>query len=225
MHWCCWSCPHRLAHRSARRSASRRLRDRRKGPVGHSRFAQLHGVDDPAVRQLRRPGRHWPTRGCSAAAGRAHPALVQRGSHPPFIERHPDLTYEHLHRWVFDPDEHVRRLVSEGTRPRLPWAPRLRRLIADPTPNIDLLDLLVDDPSPTSDAPSPTTSTTSPRTTPTSLSTSPTDGCREATAPPGPSAAGCAHSSSKATLEHSRFWASRRTPTSGSPRSPSTGTP
>jgi 3-methyladenine DNA glycosylase AlkC len=66
----------------------------------------------------------------------------------PFIERHPDLTRQHLHRWVTDPDEHVRRLVSEGTRPRLPWAPQLRGLIADPGPNIELLDQLVDDPSP-----------------------------------------------------------------------------
>jgi hypothetical protein len=37
----------------------------------------------------------------------------------PFIERHPDVTYAHLRRWVSDPDEHVGRLVSEGTRPRL----------------------------------------------------------------------------------------------------------
>jgi 3-methyladenine DNA glycosylase AlkC len=65
----------------------------------------------------------------------------------PFIERHPDLTYRHLREWVRDPDEHVRRLVSEGTRPRLPWAPQLRGLIEDPTPNLDLLGALVDDPS------------------------------------------------------------------------------
>lgn len=64
-----------------------------------------------------------------------------------FIERHPEVTYEHLRRWTRDPDEHVRRLVSEGTRPRLPWAPQLRSLIADPTPNLELLDKLVDDPS------------------------------------------------------------------------------
>jgi 3-methyladenine DNA glycosylase AlkC len=41
----------------------------------------------------------------------------------------------------------VRRLVSEATRPRLPWAAQLRRLMADPTPNIELLEGLVDDPS------------------------------------------------------------------------------
>jgi len=64
-----------------------------------------------------------------------------------FIHRHPDLTYAHLRRWVDHPDEHVRRLVSEGTRPRLPWAPRLRQLVADPGPSVELLDRLVDDPS------------------------------------------------------------------------------
>ena len=66
----------------------------------------------------------------------------------PFIARHHALTYEHLRRWSADDDEHVRRLVSEGTRPRLPWAPRLGALVADPTPNLPLLDALADDPSP-----------------------------------------------------------------------------
>jgi len=65
-----------------------------------------------------------------------------------FIERHPDLTYEYLRRWAHDDDEHVRRLVSEGTRPRLPWAAQLRGLVADPSPNLPLLDVLVTDPSP-----------------------------------------------------------------------------
>jgi 3-methyladenine DNA glycosylase AlkC len=49
--------------------------------------------------------------------------------------------------WIDDPDEHVRRLVSEGTRPRLPWATRVPCLSADPGPGLALLDRLVDDPS------------------------------------------------------------------------------
>jgi hypothetical protein len=40
----------------------------------------------------------------------------------------------------------VRRLVSEGTRPRLPWAPRLRAFQNDPRPVLELLELLKDDP-------------------------------------------------------------------------------
>jgi 3-methyladenine DNA glycosylase AlkC len=65
----------------------------------------------------------------------------------PFIETHPEVTMGHLQRWVTDPDEHVRRLVSEGSRPRLPWAPQLRQFIADPAPTLPLLDLLFDDES------------------------------------------------------------------------------
>ena len=65
----------------------------------------------------------------------------------PFIERHPESTFRYLHQWTGHPDEHVRRLVSEGTRPRLPWAPVLRGLIDDPSPSIALLDRLFDDDS------------------------------------------------------------------------------
>jgi 3-methyladenine DNA glycosylase AlkC len=64
-----------------------------------------------------------------------------------FLERHPARTLARLRRWAKDPSEHVRRLVSEGTRPRLPWAPRLREFQRDPRPVLELLELLKDDPS------------------------------------------------------------------------------
>ncbi|WP_299042492.1 DNA alkylation repair protein [uncultured Tateyamaria sp.] len=62
----------------------------------------------------------------------------------PFLNRWPDETLARLASWVADDNYHVRRLVSEGTRPRLPWArkveltlgqtlPLLDRLQADPT--------------------------------------------------------------------------------------------
>lgn len=47
--------------------------------------------------------------------------------------------------WVYDPSRHVRRLVSEGTRPRLPWGMRLPALISDPAPILPLLEALRDD--------------------------------------------------------------------------------
>ena len=50
-----------------------------------------------------------------------------------------------LREWATDANPHVRRLVSEGTRPRLPWAPRLPAFIADPTPCLLLLELLFRD--------------------------------------------------------------------------------
>lgn len=63
-----------------------------------------------------------------------------------FLEKHPEKTLARLREWTADPSHHVRRLVSEGTRPRLPWAPRLRAFQRDPRPVIELLDLLKDDP-------------------------------------------------------------------------------
>ena len=65
----------------------------------------------------------------------------------PFLEQHREATLVRLEAWTEDPDEHVRRLVSEGTRTRLPWASRLRDFQRDPTPVIDLLERLRDDPS------------------------------------------------------------------------------
>jgi 3-methyladenine DNA glycosylase AlkC len=59
-----------------------------------------------------------------------------------YIDRYPDQTVERLHTWATDDNVHVRRLVSEGTRPRLPWAPRLRRFQEDPRPVIELLEIL-----------------------------------------------------------------------------------
>lgn len=47
--------------------------------------------------------------------------------------------------WVTDPDHHVRRLASEGTRPRLPWAMRLPKLVRDPAPILPILEALIDD--------------------------------------------------------------------------------
>jgi 3-methyladenine DNA glycosylase AlkC len=52
-----------------------------------------------------------------------------------------------LHEWCNDPNPHIRRLVSEGIRPRLPLAGRIKRFQKDPKPVIELLDKLKDDSS------------------------------------------------------------------------------
>jgi 3-methyladenine DNA glycosylase AlkC len=78
-------------------------------------------------------------------------ALTQRHSAEwavrPFIERHPDLAFATLADWCDDASAHVRRLVSEGSRPRLPWGAQLKSLIRDPSPTLPLLRRLQDDPS------------------------------------------------------------------------------
>jgi 3-methyladenine DNA glycosylase AlkC len=65
----------------------------------------------------------------------------------PYIARHPERVLSVLRAWTKDPSPHVRRLVSEGTRLRLPWAPRVAWLDANPERVLALLELLKDDPS------------------------------------------------------------------------------
>lgn len=62
-----------------------------------------------------------------------------------FLIKEPKRTLSVLKKWTSDPSEHVRRLVSEGTRPRLPWAMRLPKFVEDPTPILPLLETLKDD--------------------------------------------------------------------------------
>jgi 3-methyladenine DNA glycosylase AlkC len=64
-----------------------------------------------------------------------------------YIERDPERTFSFLERWTRDDNAHVRRLVSEGTRLRLPWASRVAWLDANPERVLELLELLKDDPA------------------------------------------------------------------------------
>ena len=51
----------------------------------------------------------------------------------PFLAADTDRALRIMERWTASADEHVRRLASEGARPRLPWAGRVPALKADPT--------------------------------------------------------------------------------------------
>ncbi|PCI43210.1 MAG: DNA alkylation repair protein, partial [Proteobacteria bacterium] len=62
-----------------------------------------------------------------------------------FLLKSPDKTLRTMKIWTKDCDKHVRRLASEGSRPRLPWAMQLPAFIDDPTPVLELLELLKDD--------------------------------------------------------------------------------
>jgi 3-methyladenine DNA glycosylase AlkC len=52
-----------------------------------------------------------------------------------------------MQTWAFDKNEHVRRLSSEGCRPRLPWSFQLKALVDDPSPVMPILENLKSDPS------------------------------------------------------------------------------
>lgn len=99
----------------------------------------------------------WPVGEFIARRGIDHPERALRALHAltqrftaefairPFIVAHPELSLRTLSEWTGDPSAHVRRLVSEGSRPRLPWGLRLKALVADPTPTLPLLETLQDD--------------------------------------------------------------------------------
>lgn len=63
-----------------------------------------------------------------------------------FLLRDPKRTLARLLEWTHDSSPHVRRLCSEGSRPRLPWAVRIPSFIADPRPVLPILEALKDDP-------------------------------------------------------------------------------
>ena len=62
----------------------------------------------------------------------------------PFIDAHREVTLARLEAWTKDGNYHVRRLVSEGTRPRLPWA---RNISLPPEVPLRFLDALHGDPT------------------------------------------------------------------------------
>ncbi len=103
--------------------------------IGHNFIAiwpcahvAAHGLDQPALAlpALRDLTRH----------GSAEFALR------PFLARDLAGTLAVLREWAAADDEHVRRLASEGSRPRLPWGGALQALVADPSPTLPLLAAL-----------------------------------------------------------------------------------
>lgn len=65
----------------------------------------------------------------------------------PFLMHDFERTLNQLTLWLNDADPHVRRLCSEGCRPRLPWGARIPQLIKDPRPTLPILEALKNDPS------------------------------------------------------------------------------
>ena len=96
-----------------------------------ARFIELYGLDD------------------FETSIRAIEELTKRhtGEHAvrPYIEARPDEMARVMLEWASSENVHVRRLASEGLRPRLPWARKLRVFIEEPRPVFDVLDMLKDD--------------------------------------------------------------------------------
>jgi len=65
----------------------------------------------------------------------------------PFILKYPEKMMQQMKVWAKHDSEHVRRLATEGCRPRLPWSMSLPLFKEDPTPVLDILVQLKNDES------------------------------------------------------------------------------
>ncbi|MEL7531361.1 MAG: DNA alkylation repair protein [Bacteroidota bacterium] len=65
----------------------------------------------------------------------------------PFILRDAKRAMSQMVKWATHENHHVRRLASEGCRPRLPWAMALPDFKRDPAPILPILGTLKNDPS------------------------------------------------------------------------------
>jgi 3-methyladenine DNA glycosylase AlkC len=65
----------------------------------------------------------------------------------PFIIKYGERMLQQMYEWSLHENHHVRRLASEGSRPRLPWAMALPELKRNPKPILSLLENLKNDPS------------------------------------------------------------------------------
>jgi 3-methyladenine DNA glycosylase AlkC len=63
----------------------------------------------------------------------------------PFLDKQQNRTMEVLYKWMDHENPHVRRLCSEGTRPRLPWSAKLNSFVDNPQPCIPILEHLKND--------------------------------------------------------------------------------
>ncbi len=65
----------------------------------------------------------------------------------PFIIQYERDMLHQLYRWTYHRSEHVRRLASEGSRPRLPWAMAIESFKKDPVGLLPILEALKNDSS------------------------------------------------------------------------------
>lgn len=96
-------------------------------------FVEAYGLDDPDTSI---PALEWFTQ-FSSSEFAVRPFMLQDPKR---------MLKQHL-VWAKHTNHHVRRLASEGIRPRLPWAMALPKFKADPQPLIPILTLLRNDPS------------------------------------------------------------------------------
>ncbi len=63
----------------------------------------------------------------------------------PYARTHPDKILAVCRKWARSKNFHLRRLASEGLRPKLPWAPKLDVWNENPKPVFEILEILKED--------------------------------------------------------------------------------
>jgi 3-methyladenine DNA glycosylase AlkC len=84
---------------------------------------------------------------CLALLAELTPRLTGEFAIRRLLARDPHAALQDILGWTSHPDEHVRRLASEGTRAYLPWAVRVPALVRLPEATLPILDALYRDPS------------------------------------------------------------------------------
>ena len=96
-------------------------------------FVECYGLDDPEL--------SLPALGLFTLNASSEFAIR------PFLQRDETATLEWMKKWAANPHPQLRRLASEGCRPRLPWAMALPAFKKDPAPILPILEMLKNDPS------------------------------------------------------------------------------
>lgn len=97
-------------------------------------FVGIYGLDHPAA--------------SLAALGSMTKRFSAEFDVRPYLAKRPELALAHAEQWSKHENWRVRRLASEGTRPRLPWGIRLQAFVADPAPVVRILDQMYNDSHP-----------------------------------------------------------------------------
>jgi 3-methyladenine DNA glycosylase AlkC len=114
------------------RAAATGLAHHSYAPIFMPDFVEVYGLEDW---EASLPALAWFTRFSSSE-------FAVR----PFILRDPPRMMAQMLTWATDSNHHVRRLASEGCRPRLPWGMALAPFKQNPAPILPILEQLKDDP-------------------------------------------------------------------------------
>lgn len=103
------------------------------GTLAFPDFVEVHGLND------------WTT--SLSALKFFTPYMSSEFAIRPFILKNHTTMMQTLLEWADHPNPHIRRLSSEGCRPKLPWSFPLKKLINDPNDILPILEKLKNDSS------------------------------------------------------------------------------